>query len=304
MNEKKRKVSKVLLVGGAVVLTGAIFLGAKTLLKKKESESQDAPEDIDVNINVSQATSAKSLPSGNDNFPLRYGSIGNRVKQLQEAIKKIIGDTAMSQYTRVDGDFRTGTENALKAAKLPTVIDEVTFNKLVGNSSSGVMTLTSPAMIGIRLYSYATAKNFDGVISMLKQLNTVSDYSAASKAFISQQMFSVAQSIVTYLLDTAFKYNIGAKTAIRSEFLRMGLKSTANDPVNEDGKWSLAGFTRYRDIITLTDTYVTGTNKKRIAVKRKTILGEETAIRNGMTFFKALDGKHYAVPTAHVKYSI
>lgn len=292
---------KAFLYGAGVLAAGgAIYFTAKTLLKKKE-ESNTGGDDIDVNINVSQNSQPvkQIAPSRNDDFPLHNGSLGKRVFQLQEAVQKIIGETAMKQYTKIDGDFRNGTEDSLRAAKLPVVIDEATFNRLTGNAS---VPAESPFTTGSKLFTYAKAQNFEGVMAMLARLKDVSDYSAANKAFIAQQLLTVSRSIVTYLLDLSFKYNLEAKAAIRKEFLRMGLKSTASDPVNEDGKWSLSGFTRYRDIITLTDTYVIGKNRKRIPVNKRTILGEQTAIRNGMTFFKTIDGKEYAVPTAHVKY--
>jgi hypothetical protein len=50
-------------------------------------------------------------PSRNDNFPLKKGSFGEKVKELQRALLKYDAK-ALPKYG-VDGDFGTETENAL-----------------------------------------------------------------------------------------------------------------------------------------------------------------------------------------------
>lgn len=282
---------------GALAVGGAIYFTAKTILKKKEEPENLEPE---VSIVSSVKKSIKTLPAGNDDFPLKYGSMGMRVRQLQTSLQRILGAALMNQYTKVDGDFRSGTENALKAAKLPTVVDETTFNRLTAGTPA--LTIPSPHEIGRKLYEAAKAKNFDAVISQLRMLSSVSDYSAANTTFKNAQVFSVAKSIVTYLLDDAFSSNSTSKEALRAEFLRMGLKSSASDPIHEEGKWSLSGIRKFKDVITLVDTYVIASGDKKIRVSKNTILGEETAISNGMTYFKAIDQKEYSAPTAHLKY--
>jgi hypothetical protein len=77
----------------------------------------------------------------------------------------------------------------------------------------------------------------------------------------------------------------------------MGLKLDASS-----GRWSLSGFAGFRDIITITDTYVIDRNKNRIPVRRNTILGDEQQVSNGMTMFKAIDNSMALVPSGHVKY--
>ena len=88
---------------GALVVGGAIYFTGKQILKKKETGS---PDNIDVNIHLpGSVIPSKRLSSGNDNFPLRQGSKGERVRQLQEAVQRIIGASAMKQFTPIDGDF-------------------------------------------------------------------------------------------------------------------------------------------------------------------------------------------------------
>lgn len=280
----------VLAVGGAMYFTG------KQLLKKKQ-ETYSEPTDTNVTINLTQSTaSVKRLSSASESFPLKIGSKGSRVTQLQQALQNILGVKAMEQYTRIDGIFGSGTQKALRAAGLPSTVNEDTFNSIVGKDRFIPLPVQTPQSLGSKLYIYATGKNFDGVMTVLRQLNTTADYFAANSSFVGSQLFSVSKSIVTYLLDVAFPNNQLAKDQIKAEFIRMGLKQ------DDAGKWSLSGFSGYNDLVTIIDTYVLASNGKRIAVNRNTILGEQTTIKNGMTGFRSIDGGSFSVPTSHVTY--
>lgn len=279
----------VLAVGGAMYFTG------KHLLQKKQNEIDAG--DTNVTINVSEsAAPAKRLGSASDAFPLKVGSRGTRVTQLQQALQSILGVKVLEQYTKIDGIFGNGTSKALKAAGLPATVNEDTFNSITAKDRFIPLPVATPQSLGGKLYIYATGKNFDGVMTVLKQLSTTADYSAANSSFIGSQIFSVSKSIVTYLLDVAFQNNQQAKDQIKAEFKRMGLKQ------DDAGKWSLSGFTGYNDLVTIIDTYVLTANGMRIPVNRNTILGEQISIRNGMTAFRSIDGGSFSVPTSHVTY--
>ena len=211
-------------------------------------------------------------------------------------VKSSVGLKVLEQYTKIDGIFGSGTSKALKAAGLPVTVNEDTFNSIAAKDRFIPLPVETPQSLGGKLYIYATGKNFDGVMSVLKQLNTTADYSAANSSFIGSQIFSVSKSIVTYLLDIAFPNNQLAKDQIKAEFKRMGLKQ------DDAGKWSLSGFTGYNDLVTIIDTYVLTANGMRIPVNRNTILGEQTTIKNGMTGFRSIDGGLFSVPTSHVTY--
>ncbi len=280
----------VLAVGGAVYFTG------KHLLQKKQ-DTYSEPTDTNVTINLTQsAASTKRLASASDAFPLKPGSKGTRVTQLQQALQSILGVKVLEQYTKIDGIFGSGTSKALKAAGLPATVNEDTFNSIAAKDRFIPLPVETPQSLGGKLYIYATGKNFDGAMTVLKQLNTTADYSAANSSFIGSQIFSVSKSIVTYLLDVAFPNNQLAKDQIKAEFKRMGLKQ------DDAGKWSLSGFTGYNDLVTIIDTYVLTANGIRIPVNRNTILGEQTTIKNGMTGFRSIDGGLFSVPTSHVTY--
>lgn len=270
-------------LGGAIYFT---YLGLKN--KGNAGGGTTSPE-----TRKATGTTYNVYNSANgDSFPLKRGSRGQRVTQLQQALAKIIGLDAMNANGGIDGIFGKGTENALRLANYPKVISEDLFKQIVDNIPTIIF---NPQDLAQRLYGFANLQNLSGVMDVLRQIKSVSEYSAVSEAY--KKLGVVSKTIVTHLLDSAFEKDYTAKEKIKGEFLRMGLKySTAS------GKWSLAGLGAIKDIITIVDTYVVDRNQNRIKVKRNTILGDEQRIENGMTLFRAIDNSLALVPTAHVQY--
>jgi hypothetical protein len=157
------------------------------------------------------------------------------------------------------------------------------------------MVVFNPSALANSLYSAAQSKNLEQVIGVLKQLKTVSDYSSVNEYYKKQSFIS--RTIVTDLLDYAFKSNEAAKTQIKNEFLRVGLK------VSSTGSWSLQGIRLYKDLITIRATVVTDGQNNRIPVRKDTILGDELEVANGMTWFRSIDNSTLRVPTQDVKYT-
>jgi hypothetical protein len=141
----------------------------------------------------------------------------------------------------------------------------------------------------------ADAKDLMKVLSLLKQMRNTADYWLVDDKYKHLKWFG-NRTIVTDLMDYAFKSDDNAKALIKKEFIRMGLAYNSSTD-----KWSLSGMREYNDIITLTDTYVIDGRGNRIPVKNKTILGEEVDRANGLTRFRAMDGAVHYVPTQHVK---
>lgn len=144
------------------------------------------------------------------------------------------------------------------------------------------------------------SKDIGKAINLLQKMRSRADYMLVNAEYEHLRYWGNV-SIVTDLLTNFFKDDAISQGKIRTEFLRMGL---VQDKVT--GKWSvpqnLTGLKIYKDIITMTDTYVIDNKRRRIAVNRNTILGEEVSRGNGMTWFKALDGTINSVPTATVRY--
>ena len=236
---------------------------------------------------TSTRTSVRS--KSNDDFPLTKGSKGARVVQLQQALIK------KGASIKADGKFGAATLSALKAAGYSQSIDATSFSQITGQSASAVLVVFNPSELARKLFNAANLKKDQDVLSMLKQINTVNEYSAVNEYY--KKLSIVSKTIVNHLLNYTFKDDTAAQTLIKKEFTRIGLK------VNDAGVWSLQGIELYKDLITIRPTIVIDAWNNRIPVKGNTILGDEVRIVNGMTWFRSVDRSILRVPTQDVKYS-
>lgn len=292
----KSKGKKALIAGGVLVTGGALYFAWDKFFKKNNAD--EISEDV-IQPTIQSATNLPVIGSPrNDKFPLKRGSLGNRVRLLQTAVQKVLGKGRFPD-SEIDGDYGTKTESAVIEAGFPVSIDEATFNRITSSASVSISSSFNARTLSSQLYNFAASRDLNGVLSVLRHLKNPEDYKSVNQYFVAAQVLSVSKSIVTYLLDLSFPSNEYAKKEIRKEFLRIGLRSTASDPINQNGSWSLSGFKK--DIITITSTYVNDKLNRRIPVQEKTILGEVIRIKNGLTYFKGLDGQVYSVPTIRVR---
>jgi hypothetical protein len=277
-------------------LGGGGFLVYDRMKKKRQGSQAINPasssDTIIINnslpVSYSPSSGGSRLISGGDNFPLKRGSKGPRVTMLQQALLK------SSPSIAIDGQFGPQTAGALKSAGYSEIVDEQLFNKITGGNSEMVLVF-NPSGISNALYRSSQAKDLAGVLSALKQIKSVSDYASVNDYYKKQTFIS--RTIVTDLLEYAFKYDESAKAQIKNEFLRMGLKVSAS------GTWSLQGIRLYKDLITIRETVVTDSQNNKIPVRRNTILGDEMEVANGMTWFKSIDNSILKVPTQDIKYT-
>ncbi len=296
---KKREVkpAKVFIYALALAaLGGGGYLVYDRIRKKKMVEQNQLPSDNNDTIIINNTLPAsfssftsKVLGAASDKFPLKRGSRGSRVTMLQQAL----ANTTPSIL--IDGQFGSQTAGALKAAGYPEIVDEALFNKISGANKGTVQIVFNPSALAESLYTGAQSKNLDQVMSALKQIKSVTEYSTVNEYYKKQSFIS--KTIVTDLLEYAFKNNEDAKAQIRNEFLRIGLK------VSSAGTWSLQGIRLYKDLITIRETVVTDAHNNRIPVRRNTILGDELEVANGMTWFRSIDNSILQVPTQDVKYT-
>ncbi len=135
MESKTQNKRKIILIGLGVLGTGvAGFLGWNYWKKKKANQEEDSTSMSES----SGGGSTSTAPMKNDNFPLKKGSKGNRVTQLQNALVKKYGASILPKYG-VDGMFGKEVEAALVRAKMPTSINENNFSKLVGGGLTGLI---------------------------------------------------------------------------------------------------------------------------------------------------------------------
>ncbi len=282
---------------GIAVAGGAGYIVYDKIKKRNTELLQDENDDtIIINNNLPSSSSNSFLKklTRSDNFPLKHGSSGSRVTALQTAIANIIGSSAMNVSGGIDGQFGPGTVKALKMAGFPAQIDEATFNRITGQTGSSLQIIFNPADIALKLFRAGQGGDSQVVLSLLRQIKTVSDYSTVNEYYKRQGFIS--KTIVTDLLDFVFKDDESVKSLLRNEFQRIGLKT------DDAGRWSLQGIL-HKDLITLRETVVTDIHNNRIPVQRNTILGDAISVQNGMTWFRSIDQSILKVPTQDVKYS-
>lgn len=219
-------------------------------------------------------------PTFPDYFPLKKGSQGERVKQLQQALITKYGSSVLPKGAT--GIYDTDLQNALVKLKFPLSIDETTFNVLVQKKT------IDPAMIAKGLFLAIKAKSFSAAVRILKAIKKPTDYSAVNKLF--QSYFIIGKkTIVNAMLDT-FKTDI-QKQEIRLVFAAMGLKY--------DGKkWSLEGLDGTR-IITLQTTKIWKDPNTWVEVPKNMVLGREIAKRKEYTLFEN-DKQYFLVKSTDV----
>jgi hypothetical protein len=286
---------------GISALGGGIYL-TWDYLNKKRNQQQLPEQNSDSNTNNNLPTVTPQTPaskSRKDNFPLKRGSSGSRVTQLQQALDNILGAGSMKKsYGGIDGAFGSGTASALKKAGYPDVIDEETFNRIIykPEASNTQLPQFDPKSIATTLYRAAQSKSLYTVLTNLKMIKSVSDYSQVNEHY--KGIPIISKTIVTDLLDYAFKSDESSKQLVRNEFLRIGLKMNS-----VTGSWSLQGTGLYKDLVTIRETVVTDMRNNKIPVSENTILGDEIQIENGMTWFRSVDNTVLKVPTQDVKYT-
>ena len=141
MEKTAQNKRKKILIGLGVLGTGvAGFFGWHYWRNRKKANQEDDSTAItDSSSSLTTTTNTNTSSARNDEFPLKKGSKGNRVTQLQTAIVKKFGASALPKYG-VDGMFGNEVAAALVRAKMPTTIDQATYTKIVGASGlSGII---------------------------------------------------------------------------------------------------------------------------------------------------------------------
>jgi hypothetical protein len=281
---------------GILGLGVASYIGYRYWKARQQNNEVTSPHKLTIKkVRVETPTIKHTWKD--DSFPLTYnpttgvGSSGPRVVQLQQKLNQKYGAGLVT-----DGKFGPLTKKALFANNYRGSVDSDTFNNIVDEEPTIVF---DPKKIAAQLWRTSNAGNLNAVLGQLRLIKDVSDYQSVStpfKTFRDPSDFLRSHTIVTHLLDFAFKDNDTAKEQLKKEFIRMGL-------VERSGKWSLSGLGNPAKLITLKNTYVRDLAGNIVEVKKNTILGLEQYSTQGLTWFKAIDGSMAAVPSTDVKYS-
>lgn len=197
------------------------------------------------NILPAVPATGRPAPRSAGGFPLKKGARGELVRQLQTGLLRrggqaaaLIRSTSIRPDGTPDGVFGNGTEQALRAAGLPTTVSEQLFTQITGAVAK------SSKVLADELIKAANSKNLFAVLAVLKQLQNSNDYVSVRSHFKNVRVGGVKVTTpVNALLSVVFKNNEPAKVKIRAEFRRMGLKQNAN------GTWALSGLGTLNAII-------------------------------------------------------
>lgn len=236
---------------------------------------------IPQNNNSGKKTSA----AASDNFPLKRGSKGENVRQLQEALISKYGSKTLPKYG-ADGSFGPEMVAALKKVKLPATISETLFNVLI-QGNAGVSNETSGTTLSVlaqNIYKATLKRDFSGVLSFLKSIKSSDDYNTVSTAFKEYRINGVHQTLVNGLLNVFSTKT--QKEQLRLAFARMGL-------VYDGNKWSLSGINGIPIITTIpTKVWINATTA--VKVPARMVLGHEVTRRLQYVLF-INDGRHFLV---------
>jgi hypothetical protein len=276
---------KIVLIGiGTLAVGVAGYFGWQWWKKRKEEKMTTAFDE------PSSPPAENFLPvpkqpilQRKDDFPLKKGSRGERVKALQDIIIAKYGKALLPKYG-ADGDFGSELVAALKKLNLPESIDESTYQVLIkGNAIDA-------KVVAQNLYKAAITANFNQVLFTLKAMKSKQDYTAVSEVFKNLRIQGVRKTLVNGLLD-AFK-DENQKQQIRLEFTRMGLNYNGD-------KWSLSGLDGIT-LITTTPSIVWESPTSGYKVPANMVLGKEITERGGFCVFEN-DNKRFLIERKSVR---
>jgi len=299
--KKLTKKGKIILTTGITIVTGGLTVLGIWWWRKRNSNSTLQPALLPPSMEPIPVTPGKTsalVPSG---FPLRQGSKGALVGQLQEGLIKRYGSSILLKYG-ADKDWGAETTAALKGKGWPVVVDLAIFQQIVSGNSTTTNTPSQSASnpVSSSLDAYTVARNLrsaamgqrlTSAITTLKKLNTVSDYKAVSDQFKKWRVRGVRQTLVNGMLSSFSSTH--DKLQISNEFKRMGLK--------HDGlQWSLAGVSS--QLMTIRSADVWGEDGATITVPSGTVLGQLIQFRDGVAMFRIPDGSFLNVSSNDIKH--
>ncbi|MBX3103040.1 MAG: peptidoglycan-binding protein [Bacteroidetes bacterium] len=287
-------------VGGAAVAVGGYLLWRNLRASPKEAVSPPAGGGESPLMPMPQVAAA------GDALPLRQGSSGPRVQQLQQLLTQAGFDPK-----GIDGQFGPNTQAAVlafqraKGLAADGVVGELTWSALTAQSGASAATGAS-ASLAQQLFTAWVQGDSAAALSRLKLIPNAESYRSTSTEFgkLSESATFVTRTLVTALAERFGSLSVWPQ--MQDEFRRMGL-------VYRDGKWafpSLSGpetsllVTRAQTPVMFLDA--AGLHTAR-TVSPNTPLGDyvDTWQWKGYTLlrFRTSDGKFRYVAQSHTRFA-
>ncbi len=295
------KKTKYILLGLGVVALGTGAYVYYLQKKKKQQNNRDFTQAITSNsipALPSPSSSSSSSAPARRSFPLKRGSKGSLVKNLQQALIKKYGASILPKYG-ADGGFGSETQNALLSKGLPTSIDSDTYTQIIissgGTSSSGSGQVSNASSIATTIYNAIIKDSISSAIKGLKQINSVSDYTSVNTHFKKKRVGLVRMTLVTGLLSTF--NSTSEKKQINQELYRIGLKY-------DGSKWSLSGVlgVAMDQLVAIANTKIWDESGSGMMIPKGTIVGEYLDANDGVTEVETIDGKRLFIKTTSISY--
>ncbi len=260
-------------------------------------------------VRSSGGSGGSSTTSG-AGFPLKKGSRGELVGELQKALARKFGSAVLGRGG-IDRIFGNDTQRALTNNGLPAVVTQRVFEAITerktGVDKTGFsatekkkgITVTKPKAIATELRDTIIKGRFDLALNQLAEINTTDDYDLVNTFFKEYITYGVRKTIVTALLQRFKSADDTAK--LSSEFKRMGLAQKSS------GQWynpnTLNGLGDGQKIKAINAAKVWNIKRESLTVPPQTILGEFLHATNGVTEFSTLDDKVLFIETKNIAYA-
>lgn len=309
--KESNAMKNIMLVGAGLTATGIVgYFGYRYYKKLKEEQDQQTKKNSPVSTftppstdtvpqytpppdtnntyksptyHAPKDTNTYTPPKPKSDFPLKRGSKGAKVKNLQLALIATYGKSILPNYG-ADGDFGKELANGLKKLKYPPTVTESLYNVITNGNGS-------QTSLAKQLYATLNKYDYKGTMALLNQIVDKADYTAISNEFKTFRLHGgVRQTLVTATLNS-FSDNT-QKQNIRLEFIRMGLKYNGK-------KWSLDGIGGAK-IITTVPTQIWLDGYSSMQVPQNMILGIAHAEKLDFTLFEN-DNRFFLVKTNTIK---
>ena len=297
---------KYILIGlGVVALAGtAIYFATRP----KKPQPNVLPDEVRASFeNQAVAPAVRSRNRSSSGFPLKKGSRGELVRNIQEALIEKYGAGILPKYG-ADGIWGNELETALKSKGISTRIDSTLFTKLIGSKpETNPTNAFNPNVIATDLRLAILDRDIDKAKVALRQIDSVSAYTQVNVEFKKKRLNGVRKTIVNGLL-TAFN-KVSDKKELNAEFHRIGLKFNGT-------QWSLNGSkvdSRLNEskvdnqlkgdlLKSIVGANIWDASGAKMKIEKDTILGEFIDARNEITKFRTSDNHILFIQTKNISY--